>query len=98
MINEIWRQELLKAGFTREHPETTTQVQHDGFQYTKEYRPEPNVVFQIGVYVNPEFGGMQVYGCDCVIACCGTEVTQGITPYSLDKVNQLVEDFIKEYN
>lgn len=103
-MESSYRNELIEAGFASELPSISRhdiQVQHDGKQYTKRFPAhrdhelgDGHEEYEIGVYINPTYGGMQVFGCICTLACCGEEVTEGITPYNFYNLIKLIHKFI----
>lgn len=94
------REELIENGFDRDIIAFSFKARFrnkdDGFYYSKfipsESKYANNNELEVGVILNPEYNSMEVYICDCVVGCCGKDF--GVHPFSIDKINSLIKDYI----
>ena len=89
---------MLSAGFKRE-PIMWSFIpkfydKDDGYYYSKFVPSEVDDSYtdkiEIGIIINEQYGSMEVYMCDCHVGCCGRDL--GIHPFSLDKIDKLLEE------
>jgi len=93
------KQELIDAGYTYEPYRLwsfSSVLRSEGYFY-KDFpsMEDENLVYQVGVLLNEEYSMMEVYICQCIVGCCG--VSYGCHPFSLSKIDELLNQYKEEF-